>query len=98
MQTKKHSKLSVFSYSFNDKILKIKKRTIGSHCFTVVEGDQTYKNHFKKGSGSYNYTVVGGSGFEPLKTKVDGFTVRCIWPLCNPPKMELVVGIEPTTV
>ena len=29
---------------------------------------------------------------------VDGFTVRCIWPLCNlPKKMELVIGIEPTT-
>ena len=30
--------------------------------------------------------------------EVDGFTVRCIWPLCNlPKKMELVKGIEPPT-
>ena len=33
--------------------------------------------------------LVGRSGFEPLKTKVDGFTVRCIWPLCNLPKNKL---------
>ena len=30
--------------------------------------------------------MVGRDGFEPSKTKVDGFTVRCIWPLCNLPK------------
>ena len=30
--------------------------------------------------------LVGRDGFEPSKTKVDGFTVRCIWPLCNLPK------------
>ena len=34
-----------------------------------------------------NDFLVGRSGFEPLKTKVDGFTVRCIWPLCNLPKI-----------
>ena len=28
---------------------------------------------------------MGRSGFEPLKSKDDGFTVRCIWPLCNLP-------------
>ena len=40
----------------------------------------------------------GGRGWiRTIEVWDDGFTVRCIWPLCNPPKMELVIGIEPTT-
>ena len=34
----------------------------------------------------FRFILVGRDGFEPSKTKVDGFTVRCIWPLCNLPK------------
>ena len=51
--------------------------------------------------------IVGRSGFEPLKSKDSGFTVRPIWPLWNlpycmvfPPRyasIEPLVGIEPTT-
>ena len=41
---------------------------------------------------------VGRSGFEPLKSKDSGFTVRPIWPLWNLPLLtEPLVGIEPTT-
>ena len=47
---------------------------------------------------------VGSSGFEPLKSKDSGFTVRPIWPLWKLPKSFLIyefseplVGIEPTT-
>ena len=41
---------------------------------------------------------VGRSGFEPLKSKDSGFTVRPIWPLWNLPWYpEPLVGIEPTT-
>ena len=31
--------------------------------------------------------MVGRSGFEPLKSKDSGFTVRPIWPLWNLPDM-----------
>ena len=44
--------------------------------------------------------LFGGKGWiRTIEDWVDGFTVRCIWPLCNLPKnkMELVIGIEPTT-
>ena len=42
---------------------------------------------------------VGRRGFEPLKSKDSGFTVRPIWPLWNLPPYyrEPLVGIEPTT-
>ena len=42
--------------------------------------------------------LFGGRGWiRTTEDIVDGFTVRSIWPLWNSPKMELVVGIEPTT-
>ena len=53
-------------------------------------------------------SLYGGQGW--IRTNedvVDGFTVRCIWPLCNLPIkfkhlfigafLELVKGIEPST-
>ena len=46
------------------------------------------------------YCNDGGQGWiRTIEDEVDGFTVRCIWPLCNLPskKMELVKGIEPST-
>lgn len=38
---------------------------------------------------------MGRSGFEPLKSKDDGFTVRCIWPLCNLPKLNPIFAKFP---
>ena len=42
---------------------------------------------------------VGRSGFEPLKSKDSGFTVRPIWPLWNLPVYisEPKMGLEPAT-
>ena len=44
------------------------------------------KNSIKTKKTASSSLLVGRDGFEPSKTKVDGFTVRCIWPLCNLPK------------
>ena len=53
------------------------------------------------------YFMNGGQGWiRTIEDEVDGFTVRCIWPLWNLPInlkhpyrcfLELVKGIEPST-
>lgn len=47
----------------------------------------------------FSHYLVGRRGFEPLKSKDSGFTVRPIWPLWNLPfaLAEPLAGIEPAT-
>jgi hypothetical protein len=49
-----------------------------------------------------NKNMVARDGFEPSKVYTDRFTVCCLWPLGNLAKiiqkMELTIGVEPTTV
>jgi hypothetical protein len=41
---------------------------------------------------NYLFDSVGRSGFEPLKSKNSGFTVRPIWPLWNLPSQKLFLS------
>ena len=64
--------------------------------------NRSWKN--KNLIGSYLIFPGGQGWIRTIEDIVDGFTVRCIWPLCNLPmcerflsRLELAKGIEPST-
>ena len=82
-------------------ILKI--LTLKLHSNYTHKKNQQLHNLINCVSADLNHTIYGGRGWiRTIEDEVDGFTVRCIWPLCNPSITALNVlvprtGIEPVT-